>query len=178
MRPEEFNSIIIPMRDELKASARRMTGDDQTAEDTVQEVMLKLWSMRETLDRYDNKSALAYTILRNLMTDNWRHRRFESVAEVSETVSGSCAPTAEQRDEAALIRRIIDHLPPLQRQMFRLKEIEGYSSDEIIQITGCTAESLRQNLSRARRKIRADFIRLTTMRISRDKNMQANTGTI
>lgn len=65
MKPEEFNRIIIPMRDELKGLARKLTGDDYSAEDLVQEVMLKLWSMRATLDRYENKRALAMTMLRN-----------------------------------------------------------------------------------------------------------------
>ena len=73
MKPEEFNRIIIPMRDELKGLARKLTGDDYSAEDLVQEVMLKLWSMRITLDRYENKRALAMTMLRNKYCYQWRH---------------------------------------------------------------------------------------------------------
>lgn len=45
----------------------------------------------------------------------------------------------ETLDEMALIRNIVEHLPPLQRQLFRMKEIEGYDAGEIMQITGCTA---------------------------------------
>ncbi len=47
----------------------------------------------------------------------------------------------------------------------RMKEMEGYEADEIMAITGCTSESLRQNLSRARRRIREEFIRITTSRV-------------
>ena len=43
----------------------------------MQEVMLKLWSMRATLDRYENKRALAMTMLRNKYSDQWRHDRLE-----------------------------------------------------------------------------------------------------
>lgn len=46
MTAEEFNHIIVPMRDDLKRQARNMTGDDSRAEDLVQEVLLKMWSMR------------------------------------------------------------------------------------------------------------------------------------
>ncbi|WP_286375296.1 hypothetical protein [Xylanibacter rodentium] len=46
-----------------------------------------------------------------------------------------------------------------------MKEMEGYEADEIMAITGCTSESLRQNLSRARRRIREEFIRITTSRV-------------
>ena len=73
MKPEEFNRIIVPMRDSLKQMARRLTGDDDQAEDMVQEVMLKMWSMRSTLERYADKKALAATMLRNKIKDGWKH---------------------------------------------------------------------------------------------------------
>ena len=60
-----------------------------------------------------------------------------------------------------VIEFIIDNLPPLQQKIFRMKEIEGYEKEEIMLLTGCTDESLRQNLSRARKKIREQFIKMT-----------------
>lgn len=175
MEPEEFNRIIIPMRGELKELARKMTGDDDNADDMVQEVMLKLWSMRQSLDEYDSKKALAVTILKNKINDRWRHGKLESGKEVTGEEYGGEDLSAERTDEINLIRIIVEHLPPLQRQIFRLKEIEGYDNTEIISITGCSPESLRQNLSRARRKIREDFIRLTAMRMSIDKSNEKKT---
>lgn len=155
------------MRDELKGLARKLTGDDYSAEDLVQEVMLKLWSMRYELDRYDNKRALAMTMLRNKFSDQWRHDRLESGKTLTAELASDDWHRDEARDEAGLIRIIVEHLPELQRQIFKMKEIEGYESSEIIKITGCTAESLRQNLSRARRKIREDFIKITAIRARR-----------
>ncbi|MBQ7869346.1 MAG: sigma-70 family RNA polymerase sigma factor [Prevotella sp.] len=67
-------------------------------------------------------------------------------------------------DDIRLIERIVNALPPLQSRIFRMKEMEGYEADEIMAITGCTPESLRQNLSRARRRIREEFLRITTLR--------------
>ena len=168
MKPEEFNHIIVPMRNDLKRLARNMTGDDYRAEDIVQEVMLKMWSMRSSLDGYDNKKALAVTILKNKVKDGWKHDKLESGtadATVERTAEDN---TAENADEISLIRTIVEHLPPLQQKLFKMKEIEGYDNAEIMQITGCSAESLRQNLSRARRKIIADFAKLTKMRIRRE----------
>lgn len=167
MKPEEFNRIIIPMRDELKGLARKLTGDDYSAEDLVQEVMLKLWSMRTTLDRYENKRALAMTMLRNKYSDQWRHNQLESGKAATDSLTDDNWRRAEVKDEADLIRLIVEHLPELQKQMFKMKEIEGYESSEIMKITGCTAENLRQNLSRARRKIREDFIKITAIRAKR-----------
>ena len=80
--------------------------------------------------------------------------------------SGKCpgeTDVSHERDNSEdmeLIRMIIESLPPLQSRIFRMKEIEGYTKEEIIKITGCTDESLRQNLSRARKKIREEFIKI------------------
>ena len=168
MKPEEFNRIIVPMRDSLKQMARRLTGDDDQAEDMVQEVMLKMWSMRSTLERYADKKALAATMLRNKIKDGWKHAVYERGK-----ASGLGEPAAEDLraercDEVELVKTIVDHLPPLQGLIFRMKEIEGYDSDEIMQITGCSADSLRQNLSRARRKIISDYAKLTRAKAHKD----------
>lgn len=79
----------------------------------------------------------------------------ELVAELEQT---------DGKDDMELIQYIVDHLPPLQQQVFRLKEIDGYENEEIAKICNCKPEALRQNLSRARRYIQKEFIRLTTER--------------
>ena len=65
MNLKEFTIKIIPMRQEVLEQARRLTGDDNDAEDLAQEVMLKLWTMRESIDTHPNVKALAFTILHN-----------------------------------------------------------------------------------------------------------------
>lgn len=162
---ETFNRKIVPMRMKLMIRARQLTGDDAGAEDLVQEVMLKLWSMRGELERYACHEALAMTVLRNKCTDLWRRRK--TVREHTAVMEPGREPAADAgredvTDEVRLIGMIVDRLPPLQSAIFRMKEIEGYEADEIVKITGCTPDSLRQNLSRARRKIREEFLRLTT----------------
>ena len=155
MRTEEFKHIILPMRSNLKAYALRLTESDDNAEDLVQEVMLRLWDMRQNIKAEDNLKALAITIMRNKFYDQCRHeeRNFttDKVMEV---------PIEDRRDEVNLIRQIVAQLPPLQQQIFRMKEIEGYTADEIMQITGCTADNLRKNLSRARLKIRETYMNI------------------
>lgn len=153
MRTEEFNHIILPMRSNLKAYALRLTESDDNAEDLVQEVMLRLWDMRQNIQAEDNLKALAITIMRNKFYDQCRHeeRNFTTDKVMEVPIEDR---RAEQRDEVNLIKQIVAQLPPLQQQIFHMKEIEGYTADEIMQITGCTADNLRKNLSRARLKIR------------------------
>lgn len=166
MRTDEFNDKIIPMRGELKQLACHLTGNDDVAEDLAQEVMLRLWNMRDSLAADGRNRALATTMLHNLVNDRWRHGRYEQGHASTAEQIGDDGTAVEARDEADLVRRIVESLPDLQRMIFRMKEIEGYDSSEIMQITGCSAESLRKNLSRARMRIRREFVRLTAVRRS------------
>lgn len=59
MKPSEFNHIILPMRDELLGYALSVTRSEDNAEDLVQEVMLRLWDMRERLSSEGRLKSLA-----------------------------------------------------------------------------------------------------------------------
>ena len=159
MELEEFNRKIVPMRQELLSMARRQTRDDDLAEDSVQEVMLKLWSMRHELYKYGNTRALAIKMIRNWHIDHWRHSQKECHLKTDKDIA-TTDNTVELKDEISIIRSIVDTLPPLQAQVFRMKEIEGYENEELIKIIGCSPDSLRQNLSRARKKIKEEFIKI------------------
>ena len=56
------------------------------------------------------------------------------------------------------MQEIINSLPTVQRTIMRMKDIEGYETDEITKITGCSSEAIRSNLSRARKKVRDIYI--------------------
>lgn len=160
MKTVKFNSMMTPLRQRLLCKARQLSGDDDVAEDLVQETLISLWQMRQELDRHPNVEALALTIVRNKWTDYWR--REQRMQNGDFRIERQTAST-DAHDDMELIRLIVGSLPPLQQQIFRLKEMEGYEKEEICQITGCSAESLRQNLSRARRRIRELFIKLNNV---------------
>ncbi len=158
-KAEEFNKTIVPMRDSLLRQAMRLSGHDgQTAEDLVQETLIRLWELRDELPRHRNVAAWASTILRNKWNDHWR--RSQHTVNDDPLLQRLQDRTADPPDDMELINLIVDHLPPLQQLIFRLKEIEGYEKEEIMLVTGCSDESLRQNLSRARRRIREQFAKL------------------
>ena len=54
-----------------------------------------------------------------------------------------------------------------------MKDIEGYESEEIAEITGCDIQAVRMNLSRARKRVREVFLQLTNERKeNKDENRQ------
>jgi len=163
MELNQFKITVVPLRGKLLNYARKLTDDSSDAEDVVQEVMLKLWNIRQKLEEYNSIEALAVRITHNLCMDMWRSKRTDQVSldqvpVVSQTVNPE--RVLEGNDEIRLMREIISSLPTLQQTIIRIKDIEEYETEEIAQITGCSSESIRSNLSRARKKVRDIYLKI------------------
>jgi RNA polymerase sigma-70 factor (ECF subfamily) len=139
-----------------------LTDEPEDAEDAVQEVLLKLWNKRLELEQYRNIEAFAMTLTHNICIDMWRCKRNDTLSlDIVQAASPTGTPERllEIKDEIHLMHEIIDSLPNLQRTIMRMKDIEGYETDEIAEITGCGPEAIRSNLSRARKKVRDVYLR-------------------
>lgn len=162
-----FIKKIMPLRSQLLGMARLLTGEDSSAEDLVQEVMLKLWTMRNTICSHPNIEALALRILRNKHRDRWRQQRRERryANDMAASITAICTGKEDAHSDRELIDIIVSHLPEMQQHVFRMKEVEGYEADEIARITGCSEDAVRQHLSRARKRIRETFMNITKPRL-------------
>jgi RNA polymerase sigma factor (sigma-70 family) len=67
----------------------------------------------------------------------------------------------EKKDTERLLMKIIENLPTLQQAIIRMKDIEECEVEEIAEITGTNVEAVRMNLSRARKKVREEYIKCT-----------------
>lgn len=164
MELETFKITVLPLRKKLINISWRMMEDKSDAEDIVQETFLKLWLIREKLDGYNSVEALAIQVAKNLALDKLkRHRPEGPDIETLSLDSGYRSPAEqlEQRDAAERIRELIGRLPTLQQTIIRMKDVEGYELAEIAEITGTQVEAVRVNLSRARKKIREQFLQLS-----------------
>ena len=75
MSQERFKAEILPIRDKLFHIARKILVEEEDAEDAVQEVLLKLWHTRDSLDRYDSAAAYATTVTKNHCLDKLRVKK-------------------------------------------------------------------------------------------------------
>lgn len=163
MELETFKITVLPLREKLLNFAWKMIGEKADAEDIVQEAFLKMWYIREKLDSYTNVEALAMQVAKNLVLDKLRARRPQGPdVETLSLDSGFKDPgeQLEEQDAVARIRLLIGKLPSLQQTIIRMKDVEGYELSEIAEITGTQIEAVRVNLSRARKKIREQFLQV------------------
>jgi RNA polymerase sigma-70 factor (ECF subfamily) len=168
MELNRFKTVALPLRGKLMNIAMHVLEDWADAEDVVQDAFLKLWHIREQLDEYGSVEALAVTVVKRLAIDAVRRRHGSE--EWQERDSRNLhEKTPEdimvERDDAEQIRRLINRLPALQQTIIRMKDVEGYEIAEIADITGSAPESIRVNLSRARKKIREQFLLLNNKKL-------------
>lgn len=136
----------------------RLTEDE--AEDIAQDVLLKLWTLRDDLDRVRSVEALAAGMARNLCLDLLRRRRpASSVEDLS--LADECTPAPDDRltamdNEAWLLRRLAT-LPTKEYEVLRLRQVEHRTTAEIAAIAGIAESSVPTLLSRARRKLLQSF---------------------
>lgn len=146
--------------------ARCLSLDHDAALDAVQESMLKL------VEHYAHRPqtewpALFFTILRNAIRDmqRWRLRWSWPFAAArrdaddgSEAAAVDIASSAEARYAAGRQRAALEHaildLPLRQRQVFLLREWQGFSIEETARILGCSEGSVKQHHFRALQALR------------------------
>ncbi len=166
MSQNTYEKDILPLRTQLLHTARKILEDDQEAEDAVQEVLLKLWRISNSLHRYANPAAVANTAIKNHCLDRIRQKKRESLVNDYRDVdvqNDNPHLQLERKDSEEIVIRIINELPKLQQMIITLKDVERYEVEEIAQITGSKPEAIRVNLARARKTVRERYIKLSAL---------------
>lgn len=153
----KYKKTIIALRPSLITIAHRIVGNFEDAEDVVQDVCLKIWHEREKVGKLKNVEAYSTTMVKNLCIDTIRSRKkiineMILVNQADDEKMPDSLLEVEEIKEA--IRRIIQLLPPFQQRILKMKDIEGYETAEIASIMEIAPEAVRNNLSRARKKLR------------------------
>lgn len=159
-----FNDLVASISTRLYNQAYRILREKESSEDAVQEVFLKLWKMHEDLDKYNSVEALASTMVKNYCIDQIRKLRYHEKGKndslsLIEDLALSPADELEQNESGFILDRIVEGLPEGYRDLLRLREIEELEYDEIVKKTGLNINTLRVNLSRARKLVREKYKR-------------------
>ncbi len=166
-----FKKMFLPYHRKLYAVALRLLGNEEDAEDLLQEAYLKLWDRRETLSAIDHPEAFCVTLVRRMCLDLLRsasYQRERQQTGLDDAILLAEPDGTQERDDVRVVQMLIGRLPEPQRRVVRLRDIEGCPYEEIEQLTGLSAVNIRVMLSRARKKIREDFFKFRDYEKRRD----------
>lgn len=136
----------------LYGYAIKFLRDKEDAKDIVQDVFEKLWIHRNNVE-FDKAKSWMFTTAHNAMINfSTRKGRMQLSNEIGKYENGSVTPNSFESNQ--VVERAVSILPPVQKSVILLRDLEGYSYKEIGDILGLTDSQVKVYLFRARNKIK------------------------
>ncbi|MBS1583294.1 MAG: RNA polymerase sigma factor [Bacteroidetes bacterium] len=152
MDANDYDQAVTAHRDALCRYAGRQLRDREKARDIVQDCYLRLWVHRHRVEAAKVRPFLFITA-HNLIVD--RSRRHKYVTRYDDGHENILITHQPKAGVAEVIDRALDTLTPTQRSLVLLRDLEGYSYQDIAAITGLGLTKVKVYLFRARRAMRA-----------------------
>jgi RNA polymerase sigma-70 factor (ECF subfamily) len=152
----DFQNSLLAAIPHLRAFAIGLCGKADSADDLVQETLVRAWANRAGFQPGTNLTAWLYTILRNVFYTEYRKRRHE-VADTDGQYAAMQAHRPLQESHIAFqeFRVALAKLPDDQREALLLVGSSGLSYEEAAQICGCALGTMKSRVYRARVRLAA-----------------------
>ncbi|MBO4815056.1 MAG: RNA polymerase sigma factor [Muribaculaceae bacterium] len=159
MTEATFKHIAAPLRETARTTALAFGINESQAEDLAQDVMLKLWMMRDDLDRYRSLNSLVIVMTRHLATDNRRRKQPTALNVEAFQISNSFSPheQLEEIENDRWLRQHLKNLPSRQHSVLMMRQVEHRSYQEIANLLGITETSARSLIARARKSLFEEY---------------------
>ncbi len=164
---QQFTDFVQANRTVLGRTAMLLCGDRATAEDLVQEALIRTF---QTWRKVEPGKELAYLrrIMTNLTIDRWRRRRFEAPpqAEHEHRPDARSAAAFDGVDARDTIARSLRALSPRERAMVVLRYYHDLSEAEVARELGVSLGTVKSTCSRALAKMRVEQATADDRRVS------------
>ncbi len=151
----DFKLKVFSLSERLFPMVARLLGGCN-AEDAIQEIMIKLWQKRKKLENHPNLKGFVFLTARNYCIDLLRKKAIildDSTSALKILKSTNHAGNLEWKELNNIIFKILEQLPQQQKEVFLMRDVDGYEFKEIAASLEITVEYVRVLLSRARKQI-------------------------
>jgi len=142
----------------LRSLAARRHSDAGDAEDSVQDILLTVHSIRQTYDPTRPFAPWLVAIANRRFVDRLRRRGRTRNREIPLTAEHEtfCEPAAnlEERPDRRELEGMVSNLPPAQQEAVRLLKLKELSLKEAAAVSGMSIGSLKVNTHRALKSLR------------------------
>jgi RNA polymerase sigma factor (sigma-70 family) len=152
LRRREYNIIVNEHSNSLFGYAMNFLHDREDAEDIVQDVFEKLWVNRGKVEPTKAKSWMFTTAHNAMINFSTRKSRMSFYDEMERFEKGEIIPNSFEANE--VVNRAVSILPPIQKSIIILRDLEGYSYGEVGEILDLSESQVKVYLFRGRRKIK------------------------
>lgn len=158
-----FTQAALAHLDALYGYAMTLTRNSSAAEDLVQETYLRATSAEKQPPPAGNLKPWLFVIMRNAWLNQVRHHqsgpRFVELETNEQPEDAHANPHVVylRKLEREQVREAIEKLPEAYREIVVLRDIEGFTYQEIAMVLECPAGTVMSRLGRARAKLRASL---------------------
>lgn len=158
-----MKALDLPFKDKLYRFALNIVGNSFDAEDIMQELLIKIWHRIDQFNQIENQEAWCMTVTRNLAIDKTRSKKaqfhelsdYPHLKDNDETVD----QVIEAQERFGNIMSLVNQLPEKQKMIIHLRDVEGYSYQEIADLTETTLDFVKVSLHRARKTLKEALLK-------------------
>lgn len=160
--PAAFEKLMRMHEGKMYAVALRMCASREDAQDCMQEAMIRAYRAIENFRFQSSFSTWIYRITMNTCLDELRRRKVRQATSLDALLDAGWAPSggespeghAMEQDRKRALEQAIRTLPEDMRAAIVLRDIQGYSYDEIADILSVNVGTIKSRISRGREKLR------------------------
>lgn len=147
MNTEEYNKCVDEFSDGVYRFVLHNIRDEDKAKDIVQDSFIKMW---EKVDDIDYKKARSYLFTTAYHTMIDTIRRDKKMTSFDDIEYNQTSNSKEFLGLKEIVRDAVNKLPEIQKSVILLRDYEGYSYEEIGEITGLNESQVKVYIYRAR----------------------------
>jgi RNA polymerase sigma-70 factor (ECF subfamily) len=165
---EAFELLIEDYQKKAFNVAYRMMGNSEDANDLVQEALIRIFKSIKNFKEQSSFSTWVYRIVTNVCLDELRRRKNKFTISIDEDIQledgnvkrqiESEGPTPEESLESKeiqdIVTKAIEELSNEHKTVIVLRDIQGFSYDEISDIMKCPEGTVKSRINRARKALR------------------------
>ncbi|WP_084413253.1 sigma-70 family RNA polymerase sigma factor [Desulfovirgula thermocuniculi] len=163
-----FEELVVLYQQRVYALSYQLTGNHDDAQELAQEVFVRAYRALETFRGEADFGTWLHRITVNLYLNMKKRRSSAELISLDEPVdtgdgevtrelraaTGDPLEALEEREFREMVERALAELSPEQRAVLVLREIEGYSYEEIARLLGLSLGTVKSRLNRARESLK------------------------
>ena len=162
-----FNELLAGHEKKMYAVCLRMCANHEDAQDCLQEAMLRVY---RSISGFKGQSAFStwlYRVTMNTCLDELRRRKGKATTSLDGLLDSGWSPSDEEdtpekhaigAEQRRAVQTMIAELPEDMRAAVVLRDIQGYSYEEISQMLEINVGTIKSRISRGREKLREKII--------------------
>lgn len=159
-----FNTLYRIHSKLLLSNIKRLVKDNEIAKELLQDLYVRVWEHRESIDIQKSYKSFLFTISRNLVFDYLRRKALDKRAQITlvQNAIEFYSPIEEDldyRESNELINLAIENLAVQSKQVFKMSRLCGKTHQQIAEELGMSLKMVNYHITKANKEVKASLLK-------------------